>query len=164
MMRFLWSIDSLSCTDQKWCCKQWKPGGSENKGMFIGRALFTVVQVVPWARLQLRGWVEAETRPELHLAKPCALLWVCDLQEGEVPYLRYIKTLYGWEVVYRDCHMGPRWVIHEAAHGSIVLGGGKVEALKVPILGNGESKCGGSMDGVSVAVRESGPDVHIVYG
>lgn len=60
--------------------------------------------------------------------------------------------------------MGPRWVIHEAAHGSIVLGGGKVEALKVPILGNGEAKCVGSMDGVSVAVRESGPDVHIVYG
>ena len=59
--------------------------------------------------------------------------------------------------------MGPKWVIHEAVHSSIVLGGGKLEILKVPILGNGEAKCGGSMGGVSVTVRDSGLDVHIVY-
>lgn len=31
--------------------------------------------------------------------------------------------------------MGPKWDIHEAAHGGIVLGGEKLEALGAPITG-----------------------------
>lgn len=93
------------CANQDWCYTReawWK--WEWGKCLLAGPPP-TVVQIAYWARLLLRGRVGAETQPELHLAKPCALPWGSILQEKGMPFLMHKKTVYisGSRIWYFHC-------------------------------------------------------------
>lgn len=127
MMRFLWSVNTISCTKQGPCCIQWKPRGSKNGGMFAGRATSYSFAGCSLSKAPTEGGIGAETQPESYFVKPV-------LYCGAV----FSKT----RDCLNRCCMGSKWVTLEAAYDSHVWGGGELEALQVPIPGSGEAKRG----------------------